>query len=171
MRLSAEPAALSRAQLRVLAAEVASDEGLWRHLVRHEPDRRTYEELLIDEPLLAGRVGLWLICWMEDHDTGFHDHDTSSGAVAVAAGRLREERLAIGADPRARIYGPGDSFDFGPSDIHRMAHAGGGPAVSIHAYSPPLQGMGAYVIEPDGVLQRTPIPYTQELRAPAHAAA
>ena len=171
MGLSAEPAALSRAQLRVLAAEVASDEGLWGHLVRHEPDRRTYEELLIDEPLLTGRVGLWLICWMDDHDTGFHDHDMSSGAGAVAAGHLREERLAIGATARAQVYTPGDSFDFGPSDIHRMTHAGGGPAISIHAYSPPLQGMGAYVIEPDGVLRRAPIPYTQELRAPVQAAA
>ena len=65
----------------------------------------------------------------------------------------------------------GDSFDFGPSDIHRMTHAGGGPAISIHAYSPPLRGMGAYVIEPDGVLRRAPIPYTQELRAPVQAAA
>jgi predicted metal-dependent enzyme (double-stranded beta helix superfamily) len=108
---------------------------------------------------------------MDDHDTGFHDHGMSSGAVAVAAGRLREERLAIGATPRAQVYTPGDSFDFGPSDIHRMTHAGGGPAISIHAYSPPLQGMGAYVIEPDGVLRRAPIPYTQELRPLVQTAA
>jgi predicted metal-dependent enzyme (double-stranded beta helix superfamily) len=166
-----ETAALSRAQLRVLAAGVASDDRLWGHLVRHEPDRRTYEELLIEEPRLVGRVALWLICWMDDHDTGFHEHGTSSGAVAIARGRLRDERLAIGGPPRARTYSPAQSFDFGPCDIHRMSHAGGGPAVSVHAYSPPLEGMGAYVVEPDGVLLRTQIPYTEELRPGIRAAA
>src|SRR3954451_15919039 len=125
------PAPLSRAQLRELVTYLASDERAWRHLVRHEQDRRTYEELLIDDPVLARNVGAWLICWMDDHDTGFHDHDISSDAVAVAAGRLRDERLAVGAAPRARTYGQGECFDFGPSDIHRMSHARGGPAVSI----------------------------------------
>jgi predicted metal-dependent enzyme (double-stranded beta helix superfamily) len=162
---------LSRAQLRVLAAGVASEDHLWRHLVRHEPDRRVYEELLVDDPALAGRVGLWLICWMDDHDTGFHDHDLSSGAVAVAEGILRDERLAVGADPPARIYAPGQSFDFGPSDIHRMSHAGGGPAISIHAYSPPLRGMGSYEVGGDGVLRRKPISYTEELRPSLSVAA
>jgi predicted metal-dependent enzyme (double-stranded beta helix superfamily) len=159
---------LSREELRVLAASVAADDSQWRHLVRHQEDARTYEELRVDNPALAGRVGLWLICWMNDHDTGFHDHDISSGAVAVAGGTVRDERLAIGTTPPARTYGEGESFDFGPSDIHRMAHAGGGPAISIHAYSPPLQRMGAYVVEPDGVLRRTPLPYSEELR-PADA--
>ena len=62
--------------------------------------QRVYEELLRDEHL-----SLWLICWMDDQDTGFHDHDTSAGAVAVVEGRVREERLAVGGRsrrPRAR---------------------------------------------------------------------
>src|SRR4051794_8826454 len=161
---------LDRSQLRELVAAIAADEERWRNLVRHEPDRRTYEELLLDDPRYAGKVGLWLICWMNDHDTGFHDHDVSSGAVAVVAGRLREERLAIHAAPRARVYAQGDSFDFSASDTPPMWRAGGGPAVSTHAYSPPLQRMGAYVVEPDGVLRRSPIPYEEELR-PLEAAA
>src|SRR3954451_17647226 len=162
---------LSRTQLRVLVDGVASEDHLWRHLVRHEPDRRVYEELLVDDPALAGRVGLWLICWMDDHDTGFHDHDVSSGAVAVAAGILSDERLAVGADPPARVYSWGQSFDFGPADIHRMSHAGGGPAISIHAYSPPLRGMGAYDLGAGGVLRRNPISYTEELRPSLSVAA
>ena len=40
----------------------------------------------------------------------------------------------------------------------------GGPAVSIHAYSPPLWRMRAYAIEPDGTLRRTSISYAEELR-------
>ena len=38
------------------------------------------------------------------------------------------------------------------------------PAVSIHAYSPPLWRMGAYVVEPDGTLRRESISYAEELR-------
>jgi predicted metal-dependent enzyme (double-stranded beta helix superfamily) len=162
---------LSRTQLRVLVDGLASADHLWRHLARHEPDRRVYEELLLEDPQFAQCVGVWLICWMDNHDTGFHDHDVSSGAVAVVAGTLRDERLVVGANPRARNYSPGETFDFGPSDIHRMSHAGGGPAISIHAYSPPLERMGAYEVDPEGVLRRAPISYTEELRPAMHAAA
>jgi hypothetical protein len=45
-----------------------------------------------------------------------------------------------------------------------MQQAGGGPAISIHAYSPPLWRMGAYAIESDGALRRTSISYAEELR-------
>ena len=157
-------AQLTRAELRELARRVASDQELWRHLVRHEPDRRTYAELELDDPRYDGTVGIWLICWMNDHDTGFHDHDISSGAVAVAAGRLREERLSVRGAPRSRTYSADESFDFSASDIHRMSHPGGTPAISIHAYSPPLQRMGAYAVDPSGILLRSPISYEQELR-------
>lgn len=140
--------ALSQPQLQALACRVAADDRAWRHLVRHAPDRRVYEELLLEEPSLTASVGLWLICWMDDHDTGFHDHDVSSGAVAIVAGAVRDERITIGGRPRAHVYRRGESFAFGPSDIHRMAHAGGGPAISIHAYSPPLERMGTYSVDP-----------------------
>jgi hypothetical protein len=152
---------LSRPELLAFVKELAGQPELWRHLVRHEPDRRTYEEIK-REP----RVGIWVICWMDDHDTGFHDHDISAGAVAVVQGRLREERLAIGGGPQVLEYGPGEAFDFAASDIHRMSHAGGGPAVSLHAYSPPLWRMGAYAVAPSGVLTRESVSYAEELRPP-----
>jgi predicted metal-dependent enzyme (double-stranded beta helix superfamily) len=155
---------VSPEQLRRFVDRLAREPERWQALVRHEPDRRVYEELLLGEAAYALDVGVWLICWMDDHDTGFHDHDVSAGAVAVVAGRLREERLSVGANPCSRTYAAGQTFDFTSSDIHRMSHAGGGPAVSIHAYSPPLQRMGSYVIESDGVLRRTAIPYEDELR-------
>jgi hypothetical protein len=47
-----------------------------------------------------------------------------------------------------------------------MSHAGGGPAVSLHAYSPPLWRMGAYAIGSSGVLTRTSVSYAEELRPP-----
>ena len=150
---------MDRGELLALATDVAADESRWRHLVRHDPSTRTYEQVMRDD-----RVGVWVICWMDDHDTGFHDHDISSGAVAVVDGLVREERLALGGEPVTRVYGPGEAFSFAASDIHRMSHAGGGPAVSIHVYSPPLWRMGAYAIDPDGLVHRSSISYAEELR-------
>lgn len=150
---------LSPDELRALAADVAAQPELWSEHVRHDPSERVFEQVLRDE-----HVDVWLICWSEDHDTGFHDHDVSSGAVAVVAGAVREERLALGRDTVARTVGAGGSFTFAAADIHRVLHAGEGPAVTIHAYSPPLVRMGAYVVEPGGELRRHAVSYEEELR-------
>ena len=59
---------------------------------------------------------------MDDHDTGFHDHDLSAGAVAVVEGAR-----ARGAPARGRAAqptpssAPARSFDFAAADIHRVA--------------------------------------------------
>ena len=137
---------------------------------RHDPTQRTYEQLLRDEHL-----DVWLLCWSQDHDTGFHDHDLSAGAVAVdRRAAVREERLALGRGASTRRSParrpPGRRSRFGASDIHRVLHAGGEPAVTIHAYSPPLVRMGSYMVEPDGELRRHAISYEEELR-PLDAAA
>ena len=44
------------------------------------------------------------------------------------------------------------------------AHAGAEPAVTIHAYSPPLWRMGAYEVQPEGRLLRHSVSYAEELR-------
>ena len=150
---------LLRAELRRLVLGIAGRPELWAHLVRHDPEARVYEELLRDRHL-----AVWLICWMEDHDTGFHDHDLSDGAVAVAGGRVREDRLVLGGEPSSRTYARGEAFDFAAPDIHRVLHAGSGPAITINAYSPPLWRMGAYEVKPGGELQRHSISYAEELR-------
>jgi predicted metal-dependent enzyme (double-stranded beta helix superfamily) len=62
----------------------------------------------------------------------------------------------------------GESFHFSPADIHRVRHAGSGPAVTLHVYSPPLLRMGAYEVGDDGVLARHTMSYEQELR-PSHS--
>src|SRR5204863_9715252 len=136
---------LTGPELRELALGLADQPELWAHLVHHDPAARVYEELLQDD-----HVAIWLICWMQDHDNGFHDHDLSGGGVAVAGGAVREERLALGAGPLSRVFGPGEAFDFSASDIHRALHAGDEPAVTIHAYSPPPRRTGAYETGPTG---------------------
>ena len=153
---------LTNEELLAVATEVAGEPQLWSELVAHDPEQRTYKQLLRDEHL-----DVWLLCWSHDHDTGFHDHDLSAGAVAVVSGSVREERLVLGRSPDApatRLAHAGASFYFGASDIHRVLHAGTEPAVTIHAYSPPLSRMGSYTIEPDGQLHRHAVSYEEELR-------
>jgi predicted metal-dependent enzyme (double-stranded beta helix superfamily) len=145
--------------LRRLVSGIAADPAAWRQLVNFDADHRHYAQLWRDDHL-----DVWVISWMNGHDTGFHDHDLSNGAVAIVEGELVEERLAIGGPPRRQRYRAGSSFDFDASHVHRMHQAGSGPAISIHAYSPPLWRMGAYAIEPDGALRRTSISYAEELR-------
>ena len=153
---------LTENELQAVACQIAARQELWSEHVSHDPDHRTYAELVRDEHL-----DVWLLCWSRDHDTGFHDHDLSAGAVAVAAGAVREERLVLGRpvdSPIARTARAGSSFSFGASDIHRVLHAGEGPAVTIHAYSPPLLRMGSYSVEESGQLRRFAVSYEDELR-------
>jgi predicted metal-dependent enzyme (double-stranded beta helix superfamily) len=150
---------LSGPELNAFVDALADRPELWIGLVKHDSTQRVYVELLSDPHLTA-----WLICWMDDHDTGFHDHDLSAGAVAVVSGSVREERLAIDGPPRRRTFAAGESFHFAPADIHRVSHCGADPSVTLHVYSPPLLRMGAYVIGDDGVLARHPMSHLEELR-------
>jgi mannose-6-phosphate isomerase-like protein (cupin superfamily) len=153
---------LSTAELERFVARLADQPDRWQHLVRHDPGGRVYELIHDDE-----HVNAWLICWSEDQDTGFHDHDTSAAAIAVIEGHVREDRLRLAATPESRVVGPGATLTMPPTAIHRVLHAGGPPAVTIHAYSPPLTRTGAYWVAPTGELQRIAQSFEEELRAVA----
>jgi mannose-6-phosphate isomerase-like protein (cupin superfamily) len=155
---------LSHSELERFAAELAASPERWRHLIRHASSVRVYELIWSDED-----VNAWVICWQEDNDTGWHDHDESSGGIAVISGRVREERLMLGGEPSVRHLGPGEAFTVPSTAIHRVLHDGGGPAVTIHAYSPPLTRMGAYRVGPHGELERESLASEVELQAPVAA--
>jgi quercetin dioxygenase-like cupin family protein len=139
---------------------LVADPGRWEHLVRHDADARVYEPIWQDQDTNA-----WLICWSEDQDTGFHDHDASAAAIHVLEGRVREDRLRLWAPPETRVSVAGETFTVPPSAIHRVLHAGAGPAVTIHAYSPPLTRVGAYRVRGNGELERLAQSWDHELRA------
>ena len=64
-----------------------------------------------------------------------------------------------------RVVSAGESFTFESSDIHRVTHVEGSPAVTIHVYSPPLHAMGAYEVTEEGRLRRTPLSAETSLSA------
>ena len=50
----------------------------------------------------------------------------------------------------------GDSITIAKEAIHRVTHAGATPAITLHAYSPPLDRVGTYEVAEDGALLRHP---------------
>jgi mannose-6-phosphate isomerase-like protein (cupin superfamily) len=140
---------LAGGELPRFAGALARRVDLWRHLVRHSDAARVYELIWADE-----HVNAWVICWSAGQDTGFHDHGQSAGGIHVVAGSLSEQRLGFGRPTDPQTVGPGTSLAVPASAIHRVFHDGGRPAVSVHAYSPPLTQMGDYRFAADGRLER-----------------
>jgi predicted metal-dependent enzyme (double-stranded beta helix superfamily) len=149
---------LDRAELLALAIALAAELQIWEPHVRFSDENRHYVSLHRD-----ANVDVWVLCWTPSNDTGWHDHDTSAGAVAVTRGQLIEHNLAVGAPSIEVLVPAGQAYSFGPDHIHRMTGAGEG-SVSIHVYSPPLWRMGQYAISSTGVLRRHSVSYADELR-------
>ena len=149
---------LERGELLRLVEHVAVRPRLWRPHLDVAAAGRTYAALHRD-----ASVDVWAIFWLPENDTGWHDHDTSSGAVHVVSGELEEHALLVAAPERRTRYRAGAAFTFGPSHIHRLTCASP-RAVSIHAYSPPLWRLGQYTIDPEGALHRLSVSYADELR-------
>lgn len=153
---------LSRPALARLATEIGDARQLWGPHERHDPDERFYQQLYRDP-----NVDVWLICWLPGQDTGYHDHDRSSGAVYVCRGALYEDYFQRDADgwirEKTNVHEAGGHFHFDAADIHGVRHAGEEPATSIHVYSPALWRMGHYEPDGRGVLRRVAITYADEL--------
>ena len=145
-------------ELEHLTGELAARTELWRPHLDLSATTRTYACLHRD-----AQLDVWAIFWLPENDTGWHDHDTSSGAVHVVAGALEEHALRVAAPDRRTRYTGGQAFTFGPSHIHRVTCADPS-AISIHAYSPPLWRLGQYSVDPEGALHRLSVSYADELR-------
>jgi hypothetical protein len=149
---------LTQDELEALVNRLAHEPEQWRRGVDFSDGDRHFVSLHRDD-----HVDLWLISWTSEGDTGWHDHDTSSGAVRVLEGELHEAAPRIGGEPRSRPVRAGESFSFGPEHIHRLSGVAQ-RSVSLHAYSPPLWRLGQYTIDESGVMRRWSVGYAEELR-------
>jgi hypothetical protein len=142
----------STAELLLFVRAAAADPDLVASLSLH-PRRRTWISL----PGPAGSEA-WLIGWPPGTSTDWHDHGRSRGAFATAAGVLTEESLTLrlptdgwtalelaeGTD-RQRELARGAARAFGEHHVHDVRNESGtSPAISVHAYYPPLQMMRRY---------------------------
>lgn len=138
-------------ELEAVVRAVAGRADLWRPLIVIDRDRRRYELLYEDD-----WVDIWVLSWMPGQRTGFHDHDRSGVGLCCAQGALDEGMLVLGASAEPVRLTPGTSRNGAGGYIHSVAHVEGEPAVSIHAYSPPLMVVGQYSQDDSGRLVRTP---------------
>jgi len=146
-------------ELEQLAQEIVGRPELWEPLVRVDPEQRRYELIHEDESLDA-----WVLSWMPGQGTGFHDHYISSVGLCCARGVIREDLMVYGEGHGEAQLGSGDSRRGGPGYIHRVRHALGEPAVTIHVYSPRLDWVGQYRLEDStGVVRREVRPGRNEL--------
>ena len=152
---------LDQLELARFATIIGELPELWRDKIRHDSGKRYYDQLYRDS-----HIDVWLICWLDDQKTGYHDHDLSSGGVYVCEGTLVEDCFvfsAAGLEHSSRERPAGESFVFDGAYIHGMRHAGGPPVVSIHCYSPPLWRMGYYEADAQGSLSRISMTYLDEI--------
>jgi len=112
-----------------------------------------YSDLIVDDA-----VHRWWMTLHEAHNfdlrvlsgecaqsSDWHDHGGSSGAFTVVGGALVERSRADDAvSVVERRCSVGQFATFGPGHVHDVVYASGEPAVSIHAYSPPLTGLTYY---------------------------
>jgi rhodanese-related sulfurtransferase/mannose-6-phosphate isomerase-like protein (cupin superfamily) len=140
------PSALSRTPeelANIVSLFASSDE--WVDRVRLRAERRWYERLYH-----GSDYDIWVISWLPGQSTGFHDHGASSGAFIVATGILEE--LCVGE--RTRVIHPGKPRAFGPDYAHDVRNVSLAPAISIHAYSPPLNEMNEYELDGSRLVPR-----------------
>jgi rhodanese-related sulfurtransferase/mannose-6-phosphate isomerase-like protein (cupin superfamily) len=124
-------------ELADIVSAFASSSG-WIERVRLRTAERWYERVYE-----GADYDIWAISWLPGQSTGFHDHGGSAGAFVVATGVLEEHRPG----ERPIAIAPGEPRAFGRDYAHDVRNVSLAPAVSIHAYSPPLTDMNEYELD------------------------
>ena len=138
---------LDRARLRRIVGDVAADPDRWGGPVLFDAGRRWFRRLELTDD-----YELWLLSWLPGQRTGFHDHGRAAGAFVVAQGRVRERTVAAPGRVRHYTFAPGGVRSFGSRYVHDVVNVFAEPAVTVHAYSPPLTAMRRYDLTESGLV-------------------
>jgi quercetin dioxygenase-like cupin family protein len=111
---------------------------LWLPQVRFTAESRWWTQLHGDDT-----HDVWLLSWLQDQITELHDHGGSTAAFTVVQGALEEVRIEAGKLSATDLR-PGRTQWVAPGVVHDVRNVESLPAVSIHAYSPPLTSMTYY---------------------------
>ena len=159
------PTPVSLADLVTITGQVAAEVAAGMHEVRVDHTHRWSRRLHADPHL-----DVWLISWATEQAAELHDHGGSIGALTVVRGELTEwrwtsgradhdevspEELAVsGPGLRRRALSASSAAAFPLGHVHDVSNRRAEPAVSVHAYSPPLSTMSYYDVD-RGTLTRT----------------
>jgi hypothetical protein len=146
------PTPLSIRELLRLTESIAAEVAAGQHAVHFDPVGRWHTRLRNGE-----YADVWLISWPQYQAAELHDHGGSLGALTVVQGTLTEHRWLPGADrprlvPRRLSAGAHAGFPLGY--VHDVVNTDPRPALSVHAYSPPLTAMSYYEIDDNNALRR-----------------
>jgi cysteine dioxygenase type I len=157
---------LSIAELRAVVERYAADVRSGRFVPAFQTDERWHVRIHQDDD-----VDVWLISWTTEQGTELHDHGGSSGAFTVVEGELNEYVWrGHGADGHGLLVNhvrrERDVVAFGADYVHDVRNHLEAPAVSVHAYSPPIRLMGYYDVAASS-LRHTGWNWTDDPEAPA----
>jgi quercetin dioxygenase-like cupin family protein len=150
-------AATSVADLTSLVLSYARDPSRWLPRLQLPETDRWWTRLRT-----SADVDVWLLSWLPGHATELHDHGSSAAAFTVVRGQLEEVRLTPTQQPFIVAREPGTTTWVAPGVVHDVRAVGHQPAVSIHAYSPPLTKMTYYARDLDGILRASRTVETHE---------
>ena len=132
------PARLEPGILADIAYGLSRTAELWRpHLAEH-PIHRSSLRLLA-----SAEYDAWLLGWPPGTAVSPHDHGGSVGAFAVVSGELTEIRWRH-PFRLSRVVSAGGIVTIDRGTVHDVVASGTTPALSVHAYSPPLSSMRFY---------------------------
>ncbi|MFC7494400.1 MULTISPECIES: rhodanese-like domain-containing protein [unclassified Nocardioides] len=159
---------LSSAEVRETVERYAHDVRAGRYVAEFDSDRRWHVRIHQDAD-----VDVWLISWTTEQGTQLHDHGGSSGAFSVVDGVL-DEYVWSGSTHDApgmlvrRVRHEQETVVFDAHYVHDVCNRREQPAVSVHAYSPPIRLM-RYYDSSDGSLLRWAASWTDDPEQPAPA--
>jgi hypothetical protein len=157
---------LSLAELRGLVERYADEVRAGRYVAEFQSDERWHARIHQDDD-----VDVWLISWTIEQGTELHDHGGSSGAFTVVDGTLNEY-VWTDRGPHGRgllvnnLRHERDVVSFGPDYVHDVRNHHESPAVSVHAYSPPIHLM-RYYDTAASTIRHTGSSWTDDPEAPA----
>lgn len=157
---------LTQDELRDVVDKYAAEVRSGAHVTKFGTDERWHVRIHQDAD-----VDVWLISWTTEQGTELHDHGGSSGAFSVVSGTV-DEYVWSGADPDAtgsldsHARAAGETVTFGPGYVHDVRNHRVAPAVTVHAYSPPIRLMHYYDAS-EGTLLRWASSWTDDPEAPA----
>jgi cysteine dioxygenase type I len=137
--------------------QIAQRPRLWVEHVATERTTRSYVRIFSTDD-----VEIWILTWPVNTSTALHDHGPSRGAFRVIRGALVEQ-LPMDGFLRHSVVPTGDTRTFGPEHVHDVGNPFGSTAVSVHAYSPPLQTQRYYDYRSGDLIEIAEVPADDRL--------
>ena len=158
VRRGRRPDHIPAAELLRVVRAIADDPVRWESIVElPDGSDRWWTRLYAGE-----RFDLWLLSWLPGGGTDLHDHGPSAAAFSVVRGALSEVRVDRHGRSSTHIRRAGSATALDRGVIHDVNGTGDAPAVSIHAYSPPLREMTFFSRDDKGVPRLTRTAQTKQ---------